>query len=239
MRQLIVERERLLWDVQENKRHLIDEDIKKWETLFKQFQNAEKLTRVADDIGDAFGDAALRAIEDWKNLGDVLVALFKDIQRAILQELVARPLAQQVSSWVQSFAMAAGPSLFGGGGGRGPVMSTSAVDNILSAPSYGFGMGGVINSGRIDRYGAGGIASRPTYFGMAGGRTGLMGEAGPEGIFQLARDSRGRLGVRDVGGGGSTTINNSWHIETPNVDGFRRSKRQIEGQLARSMVRGV
>lgn len=42
----------------------------------------------------------------------------------------------------------------------------------------------------------GGVFDRPIMFPMAGGRTGLMGEAGPEAIMPLRRDANGVLGVR-------------------------------------------
>lgn len=45
------------------------------------------------------------------------------------------------------------------------------------------------------RFATGGIVNQPTLFPMANG-TGLMGEAGPEAIMPLTRDSSGRLGVR-------------------------------------------
>jgi phage-related minor tail protein len=38
-------------------------------------------------------------------------------------------------------------------------------------------------------------------FGQGGSRLGVMGEAGPEAIMPLARDSSGTLGVRTVGSG--------------------------------------
>lgn len=41
-----------------------------------------------------------------------------------------------------------------------------------------------------------GVVSSPTTFPMTGGRTGLMGEAGPEAIMPLGRDSHGQLAVR-------------------------------------------
>ncbi len=46
------------------------------------------------------------------------------------------------------------------------------------------------------------LVERPTFFRFAKGGLGVMGEAGTEGIFPLARDSQGNLGVRRVGGGG-------------------------------------
>lgn len=45
------------------------------------------------------------------------------------------------------------------------------------------------------------VISRPTLFGMAGSRLGLMGEAGPEAIMPLTRMANGALGVRAAGNG--------------------------------------
>jgi phage-related minor tail protein len=47
------------------------------------------------------------------------------------------------------------------------------------------------------------VVSKPTAFGMAGGQTGVMGEAGPEAIMPLTRTAGGQLGVRAISGGGS------------------------------------
>ncbi|WP_338661783.1 phage tail length tape measure family protein [Pararoseomonas sp. SCSIO 73927] len=60
-----------------------------------------------------------------------------------------------------------------------------------------FALGGVFDRGRVVPFARGGaLVSTPTYFPMSEGRTGLMGEAGPEAIMPLGRDSAGRLGVR-------------------------------------------
>jgi phage-related minor tail protein len=97
-----------------------------------------------------------------------------------------------------------------------------------------FAKGGVLSS-RVQPFAAGGVISQPTYFPMAGGRTGLMGEAGAEAIMPLARGADGRLGVRGGGGGGSqVTIN----IATPDVESFRRSEAQVSASLARAVARG-
>lgn len=76
--------------------------------------------------------------------------------------------------------------------------------------------------------------SGPVTFPMRGG-TGLMGEAGPEAIMPLSRGPDGRLGVRAQGGGAVSVVMN---IQTPDVDGFRRSQGQIAAQLGRVIGRG-
>jgi lambda family phage tail tape measure protein len=69
-----------------------------------------------------------------------------------------------------------------------------------SANGNAFGPSGVIP------FAKGGVVNRPTIFPFAKG-TGLMGEAGPEAIMPLGRDSQGRLGVRGGSGGGNVQVN--------------------------------
>jgi hypothetical protein len=84
----------------------------------------------------------------------------------------------------------------------------AGIANFASLMTTGFAKGGVFNGGAVTPFATGGVVNSPTYFPMTGGRTGLMGEAGPEAIMPLARDRNGRLGVRGGGGGGpSITLN--------------------------------
>jgi hypothetical protein len=60
----------------------------------------------------------------------------------------------------------------------------------------GFAKGAAFDRGRVVRFAAGDIVTRPTLVPLAGGRTGLMGEAGPEAVLPLERSpSSGKLGV--------------------------------------------
>ena len=47
---------------------------------------------------------------------------------------------------------------------------------------------------------------------MTGGKTGLMGEAGPEAIMPLKRGKDGKLGVQTTGG--AVTVNQTINIST-------------------------
>lgn len=69
--------------------------------------------------------------------------------------------------------------------------------------------GNVFANGRVIPFASGGVVSRPIAFPLAGNAVGVAGEAGPEAIMPLARDSRGRLGVRATGSGAvvNQTIN--------------------------------
>lgn len=69
----------------------------------------------------------------------------------------------------------------------------------------GIGAGGLpsakgnIFRGGVKAYQKGGLITHPTVFPMANGGVGLAGEAGTEGIFPIARDAQGNLGVKNTG----------------------------------------
>jgi phage-related minor tail protein len=55
--------------------------------------------------------------------------------------------------------------------------------------------GDAFEHGSVIPFAAGGVVGGPTAFAMAGGRMGLMGEAGAEAIMPLRRGANGKLGV--------------------------------------------
>ncbi len=73
--------------------------------------------------------------------------------------------------------------------------------------------GNIFANGRVLPFASGTIVARPTYFPMADGNVGLMGEAGAEGILPLKRVN-GKLGVYAQGGGGpqAITFNQSYDL---------------------------
>ena len=83
------------------------------------------------------------------------------------------------------------------------------VQKIVAAAKFamGFADGGVISGGnKVTAYANGGIVGSPTTFPMSGGKTGLMGEDGPEAIMPLKRGANGKLGVQMEGGKGGDNI---------------------------------
>lgn len=64
-----------------------------------------------------------------------------------------------------------------------------------------FARGGVLDRGHVVPFATGGVGAlvtTPSWFPLGDGRTGLMGEAGPEAIMPIARMASGHLGVRAV-----------------------------------------
>ena len=110
------------------------------------------------------------------------------------------------------------------------------VKKMVAAISGGlFADGGVISNGsQVQAYANGGVVGGPTTFAMSGGKTGLMGEAGPEAIMPLKRGANGKLGVQMEGGGGSTTIVQNINVSTGVQQTVRAEIRQMMPQIADS-----
>ncbi|KPL54517.1 hypothetical protein ABB55_21725 [Prosthecomicrobium hirschii] len=188
---------------------------------------------------DSLGDVAATSDQLAGTLGELGtlsrsfgLALSSAFRGAVIQgrelDTVLRGIAYQMSD--ASLARALSP-ITGG--------ITSGLESTVSSlfkPATGFRLGGVLGGGRVMPFAAGGIVSQPTYFPLAGGRTGLMGEAGAEAIMPLRRGPDGRLGV--AAAGGSAPVSVTVHIETPDIEGFRRSEGLVATKLARAVGRG-
>lgn len=139
---------------------------------------------------------------------------FADFAKSVLADM-ARIAVRQASSSALSglFGIAANAagSYFSGGSSS----SLGASQSGYSSTYFPQAKGGAW-SGGVQMFAKGGafsdsVVSSPTAFGMANGKTGVMGEAGPEAIVPLARDSQGRLGVR--GGSSGTPVTMTFYID--------------------------
>jgi phage-related minor tail protein len=122
---------------------------------------------------------------------------FSDLINTMIADIARFELRQQSQSIWQALRpgiMAGVSSLFGGGNAAGNTMFKAGFNEMVpnakgNAFDYGiqaFAKGGAFTNS---------IVNSPTMFKFAKG-TGLMGEAGPEAIMPLKRDSNGNLGVR-------------------------------------------
>jgi phage-related minor tail protein len=112
------------------------------------------------------------------------------------------------------------------------------VQQMVNAAKSFFGFpfadGGAFSGGsQIQAYADGGIVGSPTTFPMAGGKTGLMGEAGPEAIMPLKRGANGKLGVQMEGGGGDTiNVVQNFSFQANGDDSVKRIIAQAAPQIA-------
>ncbi len=106
--------------------------------------------------------------------------------------------------------------------------------------TMGLGSGLTFNGPRLAKGGefSGGISglssqilTSPTLFKFAAGSTGLAGEAGPEAIVPLARDSQGRLGIRNSGAAGNGAVHTSINV-TVHQNGQVKSETSAENSAA-------
>ena len=136
-------------------------------------------------------------------MGDALVTFaitgkgsFKDLINSMLEDLLRFEMSNQMKGLY---------SAFGGLSGMGSYL----VSAFTGAPPVPSAKGSVYDTG-LQTFAKGGmftnsVVNQPTLFKFARG-TGLMGEAGPEAIMPLKRDSNGNLGVRAGNTGGKVDI---------------------------------
>ncbi|MFG9993955.1 phage tail tape measure protein [Pseudomonas aeruginosa] len=171
--------------------------------------DAADVASATDDMLTTGFNTASNALADFATTGKFK---FRDFASSVINDM-ARIASQQAATGLLSGVLGAGVSAFSGWMGSSVTAGASASGytgnayaNWAAAQAHG---GAWANGVQFFANGAAftnSIVSRPTAFGMAGGRTGIMGEAGPEAILPLARGADGSLGVRSVGGGGGTAL---------------------------------
>lgn len=212
-----------------------EDAIKKAE---RTLANSNKLV---NGFGDALTSAFTAATIGGKNFGEVMTGLAKDIEAAIMKIIIIEPMIQRLKlAMVQS-------GFFGGTeynastpGFIGPSMPVASANGNVFSGSISSGTSNVIP------FAKGGVVNSARYFPMAGGKTGLMGEAGAEAIMPLKRDANGKLGVAASGGGGGSTQVNIYNetggtVETKerkNPDGTSAIDVYIKKAVADGIAQG-
>ena len=179
---------------------------------------------VAGQTKSLFGNAFSSMEDAVVNFATTGKFSFADFTKSVLADM-ARIATRQAASGLLGSLVGLGISAAGsyfGGGATTSAGSTAAgySPDVLAGWSGVTQANGGAWSGGVQMFADGGaftnsIVSKPTAFGMANGKTGVMGEDGEEAIMPLTRTSSGKLGVMAMGGGGAgaTQINVEVHID--------------------------
>jgi len=161
---------------------------------------------LADSIAGSMGDAFMSIVDGTKSVKDA----FKDMARAIIAELYQIYVVKRITGMIS-----------------GAIMGSAAAGGYFG-PAGGVGGG----SGATIPFADGGVIGGPTNFGMSGGRTGLMGEAGPEAIMPLKRGANGKLGVQSEGGSGDVVIHQNFNFAANGDESVKKLIAQAAPQIA-------
>lgn len=140
-------------------------------------------------------------IDGTKSVTDAFRSMARDVIKELYRILVVQQIVNQAKTAIQSLS--------------GYVYNAN---------------GNAFNNGKIIPYANGGVVGSPTMFPMSGGKTGLMGEAGPEAILPLKRGPNGKLGVESSGG--SVVVNQTINVSTGVAQTVRNEIKTLMPQIA-------
>jgi lambda family phage tail tape measure protein len=157
----------------------------------------------------------LSIVDGTKSVKDAFQDMARYIIRRLYEILVVEQMVQSISGAI-------------GGAMAGPVQGPPA-------PSAN---GNIFSNGSIVPFANGGIVGSPLLFPMAGGRTGLMGEAGPEAIMPLKRGKNGKLGVASEGGG-NVTVNQTFAFQANGDESVKKIIAQQAPKIAQMTTQQI
>lgn len=150
--------------------------------------------QAARNIQDSLGSSVRSLLEgDFDSIEDH----FKNMLKNMAAQAISANLAQLIIGNFGATGQVGGllGSLFGSMGG-----ATANADGAAFS-----------RYGRVTAFANGGVFNGPTAFSYAGGKLGVMGEAGPEAVMPLKRGRNGKLGVV-AEGGQPVIINQTFHF---------------------------
>lgn len=177
-------------------------------------KKALDLTQSLTDRQVAYGEVFKNS---FNSMADAVVEFtktgklnFKGMIDSMIEGLIRYEMQQQAMMMYSAFRpglMSLVGSIFGGT--AAPILNPTGPAAASVMGFAGAAKGAAYDVG-LQKFAQGGaftnsIVNSPTLFKFAQG-TGLMGEAGPEAIMPLKRDSNGNLGVRAGGSGGSVDV---------------------------------
>ncbi len=195
------------------------EDPARLQAIADEVAAQEKLTKVyeeqrqaqealADSIAGSMGDAFMSIVDGTMSVKDA----FKSMARSIIKELYEVLVVQQLVGSAKAGSRS---------GIAGGIMDFFGNKN-----------GNAMYGGNVIPFANGGVVGSPTTFPMSAGRTGLMGEAGPEAIMPLKRGKNGKLGVQAEGGSGDVVIHQNFNFQANGDDSVKKLIAQAAPQIA-------
>jgi hypothetical protein len=159
---------------------------------------------IANTMSGAMSEAFMSIADGTASVKDA----FSDMVRVVIKKAFEMAVINPIIN-----------SIFGGVSGFNPLAT--------------FSSGGAFSNGSVQAYADGGVVGGPTTFPMSGGKTGLMGEAGPEAIMPLKRGANGKLGVQVEGNaGGDVNIVQNFNFAANGDDSVKKLIAQAAPQIA-------
>lgn len=181
-------------------------------------QHEKNMDSLANTIGGSMTRSFDSLIEGTFNWKDAM----KDMAISVLKQLIQIYIVQSAVNAISGYI-----------GGTGSNAGAAVAGNLSSGAS-------AATSGTVVPLAKGGVVDSPTYFGMSGGKTGLMGEAGKEAVIPLSRDASGVLGV------GASPVNvkiENYGNDNVSVEqdeeGIRILIEQVESSIANGITNGT
>ena len=195
---------------------------KEIELTKQQKLEEEKLAaakKKVEAVASTLATETVGALRDIVNGTKTASQAFRDMALNIIQQIMNIIIWQPL---IDSLTRSISGAIIGSVGGGG------STGNILGS-LFGFQKGGAFSAGNIIPFANGGVVGSPTMFGMSGGRTGLMGEAGPEAIMPLKRGAGGKLGVE---GGGNVTVHQTFNFSANGDESVKKIIAQAAPKIA-------
>jgi hypothetical protein len=164
---------------------------------------------IGDLISSSMEGAFMSIVDGTKSVKDA----FKSMAASVISELYRILVIKKIVGGITGFLGFADGGVFSGGS-----VVPSAKGNAFSG-------------GNVIPFANGGVVSSPMTFPMTGGKTGLMGEAGPEAIMPLKRGKGGKLGVV-AENNGNVVIHQSFNFSANGDESVKKIIAQAAPQIA-------
>ena len=175
---------------QEDTRTQNEKDVA-WAAEYQQkaLEDTKRDMEIFNDTMNVMSQTAADAFAGFVTGTKSAKVAFQEMVQSMISGLV-RLSTQKLTEQLFGMIMK-GAAAYAGGGGGG-IYGTGPGGGLEDP--YGHAHGAAFGPAGRYAFAKGGVVRKPTMFRFSGG-TGLMGEAGPEGILPLKRNSKGDLGV--------------------------------------------